>query len=162
MAAPADPFSIGGLYRAYTLLFRTLSAGPPSWRIGLAVALASLPLLVESLCAPPGQRHWRRMLLGTALHGGMVVGCLVVSGPILAAYAAVLWTFARFLGPAWRLGRDGFPRALPVMAVLSIAIIGAWVLLLVNLHLLFLSQETVHLPRVLDAIERLGALLNAS
>jgi hypothetical protein len=158
MEAPTALLSAAGLHHAYGLLFRTLSAWPLPWTVGLAIAVASLPLLVESLLAPSGDRRWRRLPLGGALHGGVALGGLAASGPAFALCAAAAWTFARFLGPSWRLGRHGLWRALPVMAALLTAIAGAGILLVAGLHLLILSHETLEIPTA-AATARLRALL---
>jgi hypothetical protein len=159
MDAPTALLSSVSLYHVYGLLFHTLSAWPLSWTVGLVIAIASLPVLVESLFAPRGNRRWRRIPLGGVLHGGIALGGLAASGPALAFYAAAVWTFARFLGPSWRLGRHGFWRALPIMAALLTAIAGAGSLLVVGLHLLLLSHETFDIPTAAAATARLHALL---
>lgn len=157
MDALTHLLSFKNLYRAYDLLFRTFSAWPPGQAVALAVAIPTLLLIIEGLAAPAGQRRWRRLPVGTILHGGLAAAAFASSGPALALYAALIWAMARLLGPAWRLGRHGFLRGLPVFAGLTIAAAAILLLLPVSFHLLILSHETLQTPDA--AVERLRLLI---
>jgi len=161
MDALTQLLSSEDLYRGYDLLFLTLAALPPGQAIALAVAIPTLLLLLESAAAPAGARRWRRLPVGTALHGGVAAAAFVASGPALALYATLVWAMARLVGPAWRLGRHGFLRGLPVMAGLAIAAGAILLLLPVGFHLLVLSHETLETPSSEAAMDRLRLLLPA-
>jgi len=160
MDALTQLLSSEDLYRGYDFLFRTLAAWPPGQAVALAVAIPTLLLLLESAAAPAGTRRWHRLPVGTALHGG-VAAAFVASGPALALYATLIWAMARLVGSAWRLGRHGFLRGLPVMAGLVIAAGAILLLLPVGFHLLILSHETLEIPNSKAAMGRLRLLLPA-